>query len=237
MACRPNLTERVSRRIWHRPHARRTHAMSDEARTDEPSALVMSSSEQFSPEQVRRILQRASEIDAHGEHASVDELRRIAREAGIDLRAMELAISEVVDGTGPPALAPEADVQRRTSAPARDTLVQSILLGALAGVSGGALFGVGMMTIVAGLGFGGLFLFSLVRAAQLGRKGAILEFELQNLVTMALAAAAAVPFAGPLYDDDVAAGLMMLWIVTAVLGGGLVWWLGRDDDAGAEADD
>lgn len=207
--------------------------------SDSPAALpahISPAADRFTPAQVQRILQRASEIDAHGEHASADELLRIAREAGIDLHAMQLAIAEVADegGSDPSPSVSFADVGSvalsRSSPPDRDTLVPSILGGAGVGVVAGALVGLGIPSALAGLGIGGLFLFALVRAAQLGRKGALLEFEIQNLVTMALGAAAAVPFAGSLYDDDVAAVLMVLWIVTSVLGGGLVWWLGRDDE-------
>lgn len=192
-----------------------------------PSAPVAPSVERFSPEQVRRILQRASEIDAHGEHASVEELLRVAREAGIDVRAMELAIAEVAEGDGG-ALEPAASGPRDAPAASPgDTLVPSILGGAGAGLVGGMLLGLAPFTWVAGLGIGGLFLFALVRAAQLGRKGALLEYEVQNLVTMALGMAAAIPSAG-IWGDDVAAVLLTLWMVTTLLGGGLVWWLGRD---------
>ncbi len=183
--------------------------------------------DRFTPTQVRRILQRASEIDAHGEHASVEELLRVAREAGIDLHAMELAIAEVAEGPEVEPATAVAEVRAAPPAPTRDTLVPSILGGAVAGVLGGILFGVGPTTPLAAIGIGGLFLLALVRAAQLGRKGALLEFQLQNLVTMVLGVAAAVPFAG-IWGEDVAMVLMLLWIVTSVLGGGLVWWLGRD---------
>jgi hypothetical protein len=109
-----------------------------------------------------------------------------------------------------------------------------MLGGAVAGVLGGTLLGVGTSTILAAIGVGGLFLFALVRAAQLGRTGSLLEYELQNLVAMALGAAAAIPMAG-IFGEDVALMLMLLWGVTSVLGGGLVWWLGREarpDDEG-----
>jgi hypothetical protein len=199
-----------------------------------PPVRSIPATDRFSPEQVRRILQRASEIDAHGEHASAEELLRVAREAGIDLHAMELAIAEVADGVelGDPPTA-VSKPKGAPVAPRGDTLVPSILGGAVVGLVGGMLLGLAPFTWVAGLGIGGLFLFALVRAAQLGRKGALLEFEVQNLVTMALGMATAIPSAG-IWGEDVALVLLMLWMVTTVLGGGLVWWLGRDAPDGED---
>jgi len=58
--------------------------------TRHADSSVPALADRSSPEQVRRIVQNAPEIDAHGEHADVAELSRLAREAGIDRTAMEL---------------------------------------------------------------------------------------------------------------------------------------------------
>jgi len=186
-----------------------------------PPALA----DRFSPEQVRRILQRASEIDAHGEHADADELRRIAREAGIDLHAMEQAITEVARAPALPA--PVEEVPPRPPATrVRDTMVQSILAAAGVGVGVGIL--IGTVVDLFGLGLGALFVFTLVRAVQLGRKGALVEFELQNLVVMLTAGLSAFPFlSGP--DEELLGGVMALWIAMTVLGGAVTWWRGREE--------
>ena len=49
----------------------------------------------ISASQVTLILQRAAEIDARGDSLTVEELRRIASEAGIDPEATDAAIEEV----------------------------------------------------------------------------------------------------------------------------------------------
>lgn len=200
--------------------------MDDEPDTSRPpSPPAMSPPGDFTPAQVRRILQRASEIDAHGEHASVEELLRVAREAGIDRRAMERAIAEVAAGDAPTLPAPSTPLM--LASPDRDTLVPSILTGAGVGLVAGVFTGVVVSSPVGVAGIAALFVFALVRAAQLGRKGALLEFEIQNLVTMGLAFAGMIAFQGPL-AEELSAVVMLLWVVTSVIGGGLVWWLGRD---------
>lgn len=186
-----------------------------------PSTL----SERFSPEQVQSILQRATELDAQSEHAEVGELMRVAREAGIDLRAMEQAIEEV---TNSPQMRVESP---RVPPPAptvtSDTMVRSILSAAVLGVGAGALMAFGVDLY--GLALGGLFVFSLVRAVQLGRKGALLEFELQNLVVMLVSALSALPFMS-VAADDMIASVLVLWMVTTLLGGVVAWWRGRSED-------
>ena len=49
-----------------------------------------------SASQVSLILERAAEIDARGDVLAVEELRRIAAEAGIDRAATEMAIQEIM---------------------------------------------------------------------------------------------------------------------------------------------
>jgi len=150
---------------------------------------------------------------------------RVAREAGIDLRAMEQAIEEVANQPVVPIERPEAP---KVAGPSKsDTMVRSILSAAVFGVGAGALFAVGVDLY--GLTLGGLFVFSLVRAVQLGKKGALLEFELQNLVVMLVTALSSLPFMGS-DGDDMVASVLVLWLVTSLLGGLVTWWRGRSED-------
>ena len=52
----------------------------------------------ISASEATEIIRQASEIDAAGEYLSVEELRGVAKEAGIDPRATDAAIAEVVGG-------------------------------------------------------------------------------------------------------------------------------------------
>lgn len=196
--------------------------------SDAPAPPDTTLPDRFSPEEVRRILQRASEIDAHGEHAEVDELLRIARDAGIDLRAMEQAMAEVASGVDRPLPVPtEAPSAKPVRAQAPDTMVRSILSAAGFGVGAGLV--IGLIPDLYGLALGSLFVYSLVRAVQLGRKGGLLEFELQNLVLMLVSGLTALPFLG-FMDDELLAGVLVVWMVMTVLGGLVTWWRGRSGD-------
>lgn len=77
--------------------------------TDPPLKLTAS--------QVSLILQRAAEIDARGDTLSVEELERIAAEAGIDVRATRTAIAEFI-AEEIPVPAPEPQVPAAPHAPA-----------------------------------------------------------------------------------------------------------------------
>ena len=68
--------------------------------TDVPMKLTAS--------QVSLILQRAAEIDARGDTLSIEELERIATEAGIDAQATRTAIAEFIADEVPPAPAASA---------------------------------------------------------------------------------------------------------------------------------
>ena len=52
----------------------------------------------ISESQISMVLQRAAEIDAAGDTVTVDELRRIAAEAGIKPEATEHALQELFAG-------------------------------------------------------------------------------------------------------------------------------------------
>ena len=185
--------------------------------------------------QVSLILQRAAEIDARGDTLSVEELERIAAEAGIDARATRTAIAEFIAEEMPvpapdpqvpaaaPVPAPPPARGRRSSSPSP--------LRILSGGAVGAVFGF-LLTLsesAAILGLGGAVLYLVLRAVQAMKRGDQLDFQLQNfalwLGTMVSALAADV-----LAGDEVAAAAFFLWLITSFLGGLLVRFGPREED-------
>ncbi len=196
----------------------------------------------FTPEQVTRLIQRAAELDAHGERLDADEVKRIAREAGIDSLAMEQAIGELLRGEvlpAPPAPDPKpvAPSKPKRTGPPVDPgkIVRSLLMAAGMG------FGTAILAASA-LEFGGLAVaaiavFLLVRAAQMMSRGAVLEFELQNLVTILVFSLTFAPFTPNSLDpEDWLPVMFLVWICASVLGGFMVWYGGRSLGDGDDAD-
>ena len=193
----------------------------------------------ISASQVTLILQRAAEIDARGDSLTVDELRRIASEAGIDPAATEAAIEEVVAGAetaampvvgGAPGVpvVPEEDAGPKLPAKASKSPSPGWI------VAGGAVgTAMGFMTMLAGptalIAFGATVLFLLLRAVQSMKRGTQLDFQLQNFAVwfgMLIGGASSGIFAG-----EAVIGAFLVWIVTSVVGGLLVRFGPRDEEA------
>ena len=184
----------------------------------------------ISASQVTLILQRAAEIDASGDSLTVEELRRIAGEAGIDPAATEAAIEEVVAGEEP-APVPTVPVEdEKTKLPARMSKVPSAAWIVASGAVGTAL---GFITALPGQfavsAFGATVLYVIVRAVQSMKRGAELDFQLQNFAVWfgLLIGGTAIP---RFRDIEVASIALLFWIVSSVAGGLIVRFGPREED-------
>ena len=186
----------------------------------------------ISASQVTLILQRAAEIDASGDSLTVEELRRIASEAGIDPAATEAAIEEVLAGEEP-APVPAVPVEdEKTKLPARMSKVPSAAWIVASGAVGTAL---GFITPLPGQiavsAFGATILYLIVRAVQSMKRGAELDFQLQNFAVWfgLLIGGTAIP---RFRDIEVAGMALLFWIVSSVVGGLIVRFGPREEQAG-----
>ena len=190
--------------------------------TDSPARISAS--------QVTLILKRAAEIDARGDTLTVEELRRIASEAGIDPAATEAAIDEVMTGEEPaPVPAVQVEEQKpelpvkKSESPSTGWIVAS---GAVGTAMGFITALPGFLSVPA---FGATVMYLMVRAVQSMKRGAQLDFQLQNFAAwlgMALAGEAI----GFVSEGFSAALALVLWIVTSGAGGLLVKFGPRDED-------
>ncbi len=185
--------------------------------------------------QVSLILQRAAEIDARGDTLSVEELERVAAEAGIDARATRTAIAEFI-AEGMPAPAPEPAVPAIPQAPAvprRPRASSSpsplrILSGGAVGVAFGLLQA--FSESAAFLGFGGTVLYLVLRAVQSMKRGNQLDFQLQNFALW-LGTLTGTLATDVLEGDEVTAIVFLVWLITSFLGGLLVRFGPREGEA------
>ncbi|MXV97100.1 MAG: hypothetical protein F4Y07_00320 [Gemmatimonadetes bacterium] len=194
--------------------------------TDSPARISAS--------QVTLILKRAAEIDARGDTLTVEELRRIASEAGIDPAATEAAIDEVMAGEEPaPVPAVQVEEQKpelpvkKSESPSTGWIVAS---GAVGTAMGFITALPGFLSVPA---FGATVMYLMVRAVQSMKRGAQLDFQLQNFAAwlgMALAGEAI----GFVSEGFSAALALVLWIVTSGAGGLLVKFGPRDEEADAD---
>ena len=187
--------------------------------TDPPKKIYAS--------QVNLVLQRAAEIDAQGESVSVEELSRIAAEAGIDPAATEEAIAEIF---AEPRSAPlPAGPAPRDAPPAKPGPPSAwrILVGGAVGVM------VGLVTLVSQasdsvmpvLAVVAAMLYVGLRAAQAMKRGRPLDFQLQNFALWLMAhltAASSTGDSGGYSVEALFATMLSLWVATSVLGGLLV---------------
>lgn len=206
--------------------------------------------ERVSASQVTLILQRAAEIDARGDSLTVEELTRIAAEAGIDPEATEAAIREVVAaedeavpvlaeeeaGTSVPPVAGPSKVPARASQfPSPGRILAGTAVGAAMGFVGAAMGGFGTLSPVLGppgvalAAFGGTLLYLLLRAVQSMKRGAQLDFQLQNFAVW-FGMAFAGQIIGYFSQGEVFVIALMFWIVTSVVGGLLVKFGPREED-------
>ncbi len=185
----------------------------------------------ISAKQVTQILKRAAEIDARGDILTVDELRRIASEAGIDPAATDAAIQEVMAADEPapvPAVQAEGEganlPAKAPTAPSSAWIVASGAVGAATG------FVTALLPEAVGItAFGAAIMYLIVRAVQSMKRGKQMDFQLQNFAVwfgLLIGATAVDSF----LDDDVFGGAFVLWIVLSVVGGLLVKLGPRDKE-------
>ncbi len=176
------------------------------------------------------ILQRAAEIDARGDSLTVEELRRIASEAGIDPAATEAAIEEVTAGEEPapvPAVQVEGEVPRlptkQSKSPSPGWIVASGAVGTALG------FITALPEVVGIPAFGATILYLIVRAVQSMKRGSQLSFQLQNFAVwfgMFVGASAI----GVMSDFETLEMFLTLWIVTSGVGGLIVRFGPREEE-------
>ena len=179
--------------------------------------------ERLSASQISLILQRAAEIDASGDTLSVEELTRIAAEAGIDPGATSVAIQEVLSDETPaplPVTAPAPAAQLPAIVP-KSTIPSPwrIILGGAVGVGFGFLGALATDMAWPWLGFGAVIIYLLLRMIQAMKKGRQLDFHLQNFATWFgawVGAAASDMLEHP--DDDFFGVIFVAWLLTSILG-------------------
>ncbi len=174
--------------------------------------------------QVSQILKRAAEIDARGDSMTVQELERIAGEAGIDPRATRTAIVELVAEQMPvpvPEPAPAAVGGARAGHPASPSPGR-IIAGGAVGAAFGLLVALSAPTAIAGAGATVVYL--TLRAVQAMKRGSLLDFQLQNFTLW---------FVSSLILGAAPEGFfltLLCWILTSVAGGFLVRFGPREED-------
>lgn len=195
--------------------------------TEEPTRISAS--------QISLILQRAAEIDAKGDTLTVDELHRIAAEAGIDPGATSRAIREILfDGETGTEVAPAEP----TSVPARRSKYPTtgrILADGAVGTALGLLFALANdamasdLAAAAWLGFGGAILYLLVRALHSMKRKSQFAFQIENFVLW-FGAAVGAWATDILWGADVFGYALVTWFLTSVIGGILVRFGPRDEE-------
>lgn len=195
--------------------------------TEEPTRI--------SAAQISLILQRAAEIDAKGDTLTVDELHRIAAEAGIDPGATSKAIREILfDGeTGTEVVPTEP-----ASVPARSSKYPStgrILAGGAVGTAMGFLVALADygtspgFAAAAWLGFGGSMFHLLVRALHCMKRKSQFVFQIENFVLW-FGATVGAWATDILWASDVLGMAVVAWFLTSVIGGILVKFGPREEE-------
>lgn len=181
----------------------------------------------ISESQISQVLRRAAEIDAGGESVSVEELRRIAAEAGIAAEATDRALQELfghVPGLQPVAADAPATLAEVTASvsPLR------MIAGGAAGIASGLLIGVGNLltpvTLPNLVGLGALVgttFYLFWRALASMKRGAQFDYQMQNLAHC-LGVAAALIGTNPMLTGDAISIVAVVWVVAAVVGGLIV---------------
>ena len=205
----------------------------------------------FSDAQVAHILNRAAEIDARGDSMSADELRSIAAEAGIDPRATDEAIRELVaEEKGAPVISSEpgpSAVEQSHQVPAPETgwsLPWRIATGGAVGAACGFIYGLSAGIIVdplypltanAVIGLATAALYLIARGVRCMRRGDQVDFQLENLTVWFGAALGALPMITyGWHIDNVLVPLVAAWFLVSIVGGLLVRLGRKDESAPAE---
>ena len=185
----------------------------------------------LSSAQVSLILQRAAEIDVRGDTLTVDELRRVASEAGIDPTATNKAIRAVLADHETDAGLEES---QEATAPTRGSKVPSqlwIVAGGAVGVAAG--FVTALEEPARPLAIGGVVLYLVLRAVQSMKLGKQLDFQLQNFVLW-LGAAMGSLATETFYPEEVLVATFLAWLTMSVLGGLLVEFGPREAEEDSE---
>ena len=189
----------------------------------------------ISAAQISLILQRAAEIDASGDSLTVDELHRIAAEAGIDSQATSRAIREVlVEEESGTEVAPAEPASVPAKAP-RYPSPGRILAGGAIGTVLGFLTSLadnpfsGDLLAMAWLGFGGAMFYLLVRALNSMKRKTQFVFQIENFALWFGGAVGAWAM-DILYAEEVFGIAITAWFLTAVVGGILVKFGPREEE-------
>ena len=184
----------------------------------------------ISASQVRLILERAAEIDARGDSLTVDELRQIAAEAGIDRAATEAAIQEITASAEVASQPTPTVTENEANLPAKNPTSISPPWIAAGGATGMALAFVTLeLPEVAGISMLGAVAVGLIlRAVRAIRKKSHLGFQLENLAVwfgMALGGVAS-----GVFTPAMLSAVFTVWIVASVVGGLIVSYGSREEE-------
>ena len=180
--------------------------------------------------QVTLILKRAAEIHARGDVLTVEELRRIASEAGIDPAATEAAIEEVMAGEEPAPVPAVRVEEEKPAPPVKKAKSPSPGWIVASGAVGTAMGFISVLPEAIGIpAFGATIMYLIVRAVQSMKRGAQLDFQLQNFalwfgVFVGGAAIDVIPV------DEMFTGAFLVWVVTSIVGGSLVRFGPRQEE-------
>lgn len=188
--------------------------------TEEPTKISAS--------QVSLILQRAAEIDARGDTLTVDELHRIAAEAGIDQQATSRAIREILSDEEPGTEVKPAEPVTVPAKPPRYPSPARVLAGGAIGTILGFLTSLandvpssGDLLAMAWLGFGGSMFYLLVRALHSMKRKTQFVFQIENFALWFGGAVGAWAM-DILWAGDVFGIALVAWFLTSIVGGLLV---------------
>lgn len=180
--------------------------------------------------QVSLILERASEIDARGDVLTIEELRQIATEAGIDAAATEIAIQEIMADREAASVSAVSEAGEGNRLPVKNPKSPSpawIVAGGAVGMT------LGFITALPGVvgipAFGATVIYLVVRALQSMKKRSQLSFQLQNFAVwfgMAMGGTAI----GAVSDIETLAAALIFWIVSSVVGGLIVQFGPREEE-------
>ncbi len=191
----------------------------------------------ISESQISMVLQRAAEIDAAGDRVTVEELRLIAAEAGINPEATDHALQELFAGQEfGLELAAAGSPPLRAAAPVPPSPARIVAGGAL-GVALGAVISLGNILLPLGIpnflglaGLAGAAAYLLRRAIKSMKRGSQLNFQMENVVLW-FGTAVGAAFSYPLLADDGLFVVTLIWLVAAMVGGMIINFGPRDDES------
>ena len=194
--------------------------------TDSPATVSSS--------QVSLILERAAEIDARGDVLTVEELRNIAAEAGIDAAATEMAIQEIMADREAAAVPAMQEAKEGTNLPAKKPNAPEpewVVAGGAVGMAFGFLNALPVAVAIPALGATALYV--LFRAVKSMKTGSQLSFQLQNFAVWLGTALASTAIEA--FDPRTSfMAALICWVVTSVVGGLIVQFGPREEEPEVE---